>query len=179
MILKLYHGSTQDFGQVDINRGRGYKDFGKGFYASVATKSAESFVRRKADTEAKWRGISQMYIDKYVYALEFDTDVTTRCNYKRFDRVDEEWLDFIIANRNSRTRAHRYDIVSGPTADDKTLAEIKKYMESPDYVRESKEVRKALIRTLNNRNNPLPEQWYFGNNAVAQRSLKIVSRRII
>lgn len=29
---KLYHGTISDFSVVDIRRGKGYKDFGRGFW---------------------------------------------------------------------------------------------------------------------------------------------------
>ena len=31
----LYHGSIYKFDKIDVNRGKMYKDFGKGFYAAA------------------------------------------------------------------------------------------------------------------------------------------------
>jgi hypothetical protein len=30
--LALYHGTTHDFAEIDVRRGKPYKDFGQGFY---------------------------------------------------------------------------------------------------------------------------------------------------
>lgn len=32
---KLYHGTISLFDEIDVDAGRGYKDFGKGFYATA------------------------------------------------------------------------------------------------------------------------------------------------
>lgn len=32
--MKLYHGSNVEIEQIDLNRGRRGKDFGRGFYGS-------------------------------------------------------------------------------------------------------------------------------------------------
>ncbi|MDE5977258.1 MAG: DUF3990 domain-containing protein [Turicibacter sp.] len=39
-----------------------------------------------------------------------------RLNLLKFEKVTEDWLDFIIACRSERS--HFYDIVEGPRADD-------------------------------------------------------------
>lgn len=31
----LYHGTIYDFDEIDVSVGKGYKDFGKGFYATA------------------------------------------------------------------------------------------------------------------------------------------------
>ena len=46
-----------------------------------------------------------------------------------FDGYSEEWLDFILLNRTSAVKSHDYDIVYGPTANDKVGARIFKYYE--------------------------------------------------
>ena len=30
----LYHGTVYDIDEIDVTKGKGYKDFGKGFYAT-------------------------------------------------------------------------------------------------------------------------------------------------
>lgn len=42
----LYHGSIYDFNEINVNKGKGYKDFGKGFYATTVARHAESIAKR-------------------------------------------------------------------------------------------------------------------------------------
>ena len=43
-----------------------------------------------------------------------------RCKYKvlSFSAPDEEWLDFVFANRNGSYKGEHYDIIFGPVAND-------------------------------------------------------------
>jgi len=62
----------------------------------------------------------------------YDTAFTERlCKVKKFEKYDEEWLDFIILNRNpfSPAPAHDYDIVEGPVADDKVQFRLTKFLQ--------------------------------------------------
>lgn len=42
----LFHGTTYDIHEIDVMMGRGYKDFGKGFYATPIKSHAENIARR-------------------------------------------------------------------------------------------------------------------------------------
>ena len=42
----LYHGTIFLFDEIDVNEGRGYKDFGKGFYATAVPVHAERIAIR-------------------------------------------------------------------------------------------------------------------------------------
>lgn len=42
----LYHGTIYDITKIDISQGKGYKDFGKGFYATSVKRHAENIARR-------------------------------------------------------------------------------------------------------------------------------------
>ena len=42
----LSHGTTYDINEIDLTQGKGYKDFGKGFYAIAIKSYAENIVRR-------------------------------------------------------------------------------------------------------------------------------------
>lgn len=45
-MIKLYHGTLSVFDEIDLSAGKGYKDFGKGFYATAEIKHAESLAMR-------------------------------------------------------------------------------------------------------------------------------------
>lgn len=34
--MKVYHGTVTSFTKIDVKKGAGYKDFGRGFYLSVS-----------------------------------------------------------------------------------------------------------------------------------------------
>ena len=42
----LYHGSISDFDFIDVKAGKGYKDFGRGFYATAVISHAERLAVR-------------------------------------------------------------------------------------------------------------------------------------
>ena len=118
--MKLYHGTDAFFERPDLSMCRPFKDFGKGFYLTpdlaVAKRMAERCVER-----SDWQGAP-----KYVYVYDFDDSGLSVLNVKRFAPVaDEPFARFVMANRQARSKAadhnrdNRYDIVSGPIADDR------------------------------------------------------------
>ncbi len=50
-IITLYHGSIADFDEVDIKKGKPYKDFGQGFYCSETYGQAFGMATRNYDIE--------------------------------------------------------------------------------------------------------------------------------
>ena len=42
----LYYGTTEEFDIIDVSRCKGYKDFGRGFYATARKDHAESIAKR-------------------------------------------------------------------------------------------------------------------------------------
>ena len=50
---KLYHGSLSVFDEIDLSAGKGYKDFGKGFYATAVEKHAERLAIRNKEILTK------------------------------------------------------------------------------------------------------------------------------
>lgn len=106
----LFHGTTYDINEIDVTRGKGYKDFGKGFYATSVKRHAENIARRnKRILEAREAKIQQrnpQYRAKayqaYRYNLEFDDsciDDPRGLKVKVFKEADREWVRFILKNR--------------------------------------------------------------------------------
>lgn len=51
---ELYHGTIAKFDVIDVNAGKGYKDFGKGFYATAVVSHAEKLaIRNKGIAERR------------------------------------------------------------------------------------------------------------------------------
>ena len=66
--------------------------------------------------------------DYYVY--EFLFEEVPALKVKRFDRLNDEWLEFIKKNRSKGGLQHDYDVVIGPVADDNTMETVQLYMEN-------------------------------------------------
>lgn len=123
--MKLYHGSTINIECIDLSKSKPNKDFGKGFYLSADEEQAREMAIYKA---------LQLDLEPVINAYEFDERVlkeSTELKVKHFSTYDEEWAEFIFANRNktSTQPAHDYDIVIGPIANDRVGLQIRHYME--------------------------------------------------
>jgi len=112
--MKLYHGSNQPIHNIDLSKGKKYKDFGQGFYTTHLLEQAVYWSKRISD---RFGGIAT------VTEFEFDMDAALAegLNVKIFEKLDKEWALFVMANRKQRGEdfSHDYDIVIGPVADDR------------------------------------------------------------
>ena len=110
----LYHGSNRPICEIDLAKGKKYKDFGQGFYTTHLREQAVYWSRRIAD---RFGG------EPAITAFEFDLDAATAegLNIKIFEKPDKEWALFVMANRRNGVPEfrHDYDIVIGPVADDR------------------------------------------------------------
>lgn len=174
----LFHGTTYDLNEIDVTMGKGYKDFGKGFYATSVKSHAESIARRNKRIlearDAKIRQRNPKYRVKtfhaYRYNLEFDDsciDNPGNLKIKVFKEADREWVRFILMNRDSDSTTHDYDIVIGPTADENTVTVLTSYKEELIKTNYADEVLDVLIKELKPEN--LPKQYFFGTNAAIQK----------
>ncbi len=64
----------------------------------------------------------------------------------RFDTANDDWLDYVVANRRGRAVVDDYDLVIGPVANDSTLPVIDNYMAGV-YTKEEA-VRRLLPQNL-------------------------------
>lgn len=170
----LFHGTTYDFTEINIRNGKGYKDFGKGFYATAVKSHAENIAKRnKYRLEAREAKIKQRnpnfkvkVYQAYCYNLEFDDSYLENpreLKIKVFKTADKEWMRFILRNRDCEMSAHDFDIVIGPTADENTVTIINAYKEELIAKNYADEVLEALVKELEPEN--LPKQYFFGTNA--------------
>ncbi len=97
----VYHGGSQIVETPEIRITRFNKDFYFGFYCTIMRKQAERWATRYG---------KMGYVNLYEYCPN------ERLKMLKFDKMTEEWLDFIAACRIGK--AHDYDIVEGPMADD-------------------------------------------------------------
>jgi len=120
--MNVYHGSYTVIDEINFSKAIPNKDFGKGFYVTKFRPHAESWAKiigRKHKTEG--------FVTEFIF---YDTEFTERlCKVKRFNAYDEEWLDFVVQNRNPFGKMHDYDIVEGPVANDKVQNRIGIYLD--------------------------------------------------
>ena len=147
--MKLYHGTTSEFDEIDLSKSKPNKDFGRGFYLSAELEQAKDF----AQTRALLLGGSPVIV-----SYEFDEKLLTsnELKVKTFGDYTEEWANFILANRNntSNTLIHNYDIVIGPIANDRVGLQLVRFtnrdIDMPTLIRRLKFMKGKTI------------QYYFG-----------------
>jgi hypothetical protein len=119
----VYHGSYIEIEEVNLSKCEPHKDFGQGFYVTKNKKHAETWAERmggKHDT----KGI--------LTEFKFHESAFASDKYKvlRFSDYSNEWLDFVVNNRNDESPkpAHDNDIVEGPVANDRVQRRIDDYL---------------------------------------------------
>jgi len=121
--MKVYHGSYIKVDKIDLSKSKPNKDFGKGFYVTKFRHHAEEWAKILGEKYGT---------DGFVSEFEFSENDFTKsiCKIKCFDAYNEEWLDFVVENRdkNSTIPAHDYDIVIGPVANDKVQSTLRLYL---------------------------------------------------
>lgn len=184
----LFHGTTYEINEIDVTKGKGYKDFGKGFYATAIKSHAESIARRNKRIlearEGRMRQKNPQYRTKVYQAYRYDLEFDDSCienpeglKIKIFKVADREWVRFVLMNRDSDASCHDYDIVIGPTADENTVTIINSYKEELLANNYADDVLDALIKELQPEN--LPKQYFFRTNAAVQKLCFKKARREI
>jgi hypothetical protein len=116
--LILYHGSNCSFDEVDISKSKDKRDFGKGFYTTTLREQAEDWAEALFD---RYRGNG-------IFIYELELDLTVELSVKKYDGLSEEWLLMVQKNRTLGGIQHKFDIVQGPVANDKTARTIALYI---------------------------------------------------
>lgn len=115
--MKLYHGSNQTIDVIDLEKSKPFKDFGKGFYLSDIFEQALEMAQFKS---------LQLGGTPQVTTFEFDKEGLLASKLKTyfFDSYSDEWVNFIIQNRNG-IKTHDFDFIYGPIADDKVGRQLR------------------------------------------------------
>lgn len=149
--MLLYHGSNQEIMEIDLERCRPNKDFGKGFYlTSIKTQA----VKMAGNTVRLYGGSPVVT----VYEIDDRVFHEGRLSIRIFPaRPTIEWAQFIFNNRRLEdfdiqspdcNKDNKYDIVIGPVADDRIAATIRRYMD--DELDVEGLARKLTYRELSN-----------------------------
>ena len=118
--MKLYHGSNQIIKHPDLLKGRKFLDFGSGFYLSDEKKQAEN----RAKSSVLFFEEGQPTVNVFEWAKDSVADLMVL----NFPTANIEWLDFVLANRQGNVSEIQYDVVIGPTANDKIILVVDQYM---------------------------------------------------
>lgn len=115
--MLLYHGSNMMIEEVDLNKSRPYKDFGKAFYLSSDEKQALEMAKFKVLI-----GGGKVCVT----AFDFDEQDLNMLKIKRFESYTEEWAEFVYNNRDEKQDfRHDFDLVYGPIANDTVGVQIR------------------------------------------------------
>ena len=107
----VYHGSDVVVESPTLLKPKRTLDFGPGFYTTTNKEQAISFAQKvmlRNDTQTK--AVS-------MYEIDFK-EIEDTLDVLKFNYPDEEWLDFVFANRQGIYNGKRYDLVYGAVADD-------------------------------------------------------------
>jgi len=121
--MKVYHGSDTQIEQIDLNKCKFGKDFGRGFYVTKLQDQAITMAERVSRWSKKIPVVSEFEFDEFAL-------IDDELKKLHFDGYNEEWLEFVVLNRKNKSKkqVHDYDIVEGPVADDKIATEIDDYI---------------------------------------------------
>ena len=111
-IITLYHGSSREVEFPDLSYSRTDIDFGVGFYLIEDKQMAN-----------KWACNKQVSV---VNTYELDLNGLKVYEFT----ADKEWLEYCVTNRNTGKQPAsflKYDVLIGPTVDDKLFNTIDMY----------------------------------------------------
>ncbi|MCL2342032.1 MAG: DUF3990 domain-containing protein [Firmicutes bacterium] len=102
-----------------------------GFYTTTFENQAKDWAIRKSQAlrnlqELKTKGNSEIKAVVSKYELDFEY-VKEILNIKEFDKINDDWIDFVLQNRKQTNLVHNYDIVIGEVANDKVFKAIEYY----------------------------------------------------
>lgn len=148
----LFHGSNMIVKEpliIDSNR---YLDFGTGFYTTTNENQAVNFAQKVVQRK-KGNPVVNVY--------ELDDASIKDLKVKEFDGLNEEWLDFVSANRNGTYNGEQYDLIVGAVADDDVYRTLQVY--ASGLLTKEQALEALKIKKLFN-------QYVFATN----RSLKVL-----
>lgn len=115
--MTVYHGTTEEIKNPDVNHSKKYLDFGKGFYLTTYENQAKKWALRKGMRQNKEAIVN-------VYELKEDWN---GFNVLSFEEENEKWLEFVCACRRGENLNADYDIIIGNVADDDVFKTVDMY----------------------------------------------------
>lgn len=131
--MRLYHGSDQSVRSPRILKTGRTMDFGEGFYTTQFRQQASDWAK----TVGQRRRGGRSTVTEYEYEESDDLRILI------FEGPTEDWLEFVLANRNGDF-VHDYDIILGPVADDGVYDTLMDY--SRGYLTKEMAIEKLKVR---------------------------------
>ena len=119
-MMRLYHGSNVAVSRPEILNSDRKLDFGVGFYLTSSLEQAERWARLVVDRRGGGRPVVTVY--------EIDEAQLSTLRVRRFEKANRQWLNFVVANRESQIEDQKWDVVIGPVANDRTMPVIRLFM---------------------------------------------------
>ena len=130
--MLLYHGSFTKVLQIDLNKCKRGKDFGRGFYVTSSYEQAQSFVPLSVMKQASEEKLPKN--TTYGYISEFRLHLNNTARIHLFRAADREWLHFVASNRRRvlfadvQKQYDGFDIIGGKIANDRTARTLQLYI---------------------------------------------------
>ncbi len=136
----LYHGSSLVIEKPDVSIGRCDVDFGLGFYLTSNKEQAIRWANRRKRQNKNTKAVLNIY----------NYNPENNLLIKQFDGYCEEWLEFVVKNRTSKSTPIEvdFDIVFGRVADDDVIVAIDRYIELLKKGRATNNTKLALLDEL-------------------------------
>ena len=131
--MRLYHGSDQSVRSPRILKTGRTMDFGEGFCTARSRQQASDWAK----TVGWRRRGGRSTVTEYEYEESDDLRILI------FEGPTEDWLEFVLANRNGDF-VHDYDIILGPVADDGVYDTLMDY--SRGYLTKEMAIEKLKVR---------------------------------
>lgn len=117
----LYHGSNMSVEHPKLIKQNRHLDFGFGFYTTSNRDQTANFAGKVVERSKNGKATLNIY--------SFDEEVAFKeCKLLKFDATDEEWLNFVAANRQGIYDGEQYDLVYGAVANDDVYRTITLYI---------------------------------------------------
>lgn len=157
----LYHGGSHIIPSPEIREPERTLDFGKGFYLTTSREQAERWVKNRLRSSD-----GHGYVNSYLFDIE---TAAVSLKMKVFETADEEWIDFVLANRMKSGYTHNFDVVIGPVADDRVYTQFSLFeggiISKETLIRELKSYR-LVDQYLFHTEKALPHLKYVSNYPV-------------
>lgn len=120
--MRLFHGSYITVDKPEICKGRTKVDFGRGFYLTALETQAQRWAKiitiRKGPMFQPV--VSVFELNEGVFAL------SDFC-FKRFEKYNLDWLNYVVDCRRDGNLQLSYDLVEGGVANDNVIDTVEDY----------------------------------------------------
>jgi len=108
--MDLYHGSNLVVERPRIIEPNRFLDFGSGFYTTTNREQALNFAGKVTNRRKEGKSTVSVY--------DLDESGFSEIKVLEFAFANEEWLDFVSANRAGEIDSAKFDLIVGPVAND-------------------------------------------------------------